>query len=163
MKIDYFHCLNGYVCTNVHIFIRTLKRYMGLLKCIQSFQLSYDFVCTVASVCAICLYTERHKWKCAFSFFRKNRFNCYDFPSFNDYFLLKICNVVACVPCSLKLFAVLFSVTILTTQATCQQKTICVTMWQCVVLLYHFYREKLIIWYVFIARATAIIFILTRQ
>lgn len=40
-------------------------------------------------LCAICLYTERHKWKCAFSFFRKNLFNCYDFPSFNDYFLLK--------------------------------------------------------------------------
>lgn len=141
MKIDYFHCLNGYVCTNVHIFIRTLKRYMGLLKCIQSFQLNYDFVCTVASVCAICLYTERHKWKCAFSFFRKNRFNCYDFPSFNDYFLLK--SVMWWHVCfALKLFAVLFSVTILTTQATCQQKTICVTMWQCVVLCCTIFTEK---------------------
>lgn len=79
------------------------------------------------------MFMLRHKWKCV-SFFGKIRFNCYDFPLFNDYLLLKSVMWHMCVPCNLCsvlfnerdisyfLFStVLFSVTILTTQATCQQ------------------------------------------
>lgn len=159
------------------MFIRTLKRYMGLLKCIQSFQLLFCmhariYVCTCDM--HACLYWDTNGN--AFSFFGKNRFNCYDFPSFNDYLLLKSVMWHMCVPacllvlnCSMKyihyffLFTVLFSVTILTTQATCQQRNICVTIGQCGVVHNTFSREKLIICYVFIARGTAIIFILTWQ